>query len=118
MVIELDTPGGELMATLELTNLIRSQAPANTIAWINPFAFSAGTILALSAREIITSPEATFGDAAPVTGLGPLPAAERAKIESPLLAEVTEAARRRTYDEKLVQAFVSVGIELWLLRDQ
>lgn len=117
VVLELNTPGGELGATLEITHLIRTSAPANTIAWIRPFAFSAGTIIALSAREIVVAPDAMFGDAAPVTGLGPIPVAERAKIESPLLAEVTDAARRRHYDEKLVQAFVSVGIELWLLED-
>ncbi|MCP4758296.1 MAG: hypothetical protein GY894_00880 [Planctomycetes bacterium] len=117
VVIELDTPGGELAATLEITNLIRTKAPTNTVAWVNPFAFSAGTIIALSAREIVTAPDAMFGDAAPITSLGPIPATERAKIESPLLAEVIDEARRHHYDERLVQAFVSVGIELWLLRD-
>ena len=58
-----------------------------------------------------------MGDAAPITSLGPIPATERAKIESPLLTEVIDEARRHHYDERLVQAFVSVGIELWLLRD-
>ena len=117
IAIELDTPGGELLATLEITNLIRTKAPANTVAWVNPFAFSAGTIIALSAREIITAPDAMLGDAAPVTPLGPIPTTERAKVESPLLAEVIDEARRHHYDERLVQAFVSVGIELWLLRN-
>ncbi len=117
VVIELDTPGGALAATLEITNLIRTRAPTNTVAWINPFAFSAGTIIALSAREIVTAPDAMFGDAAPITSLGPIPATERAKIESPLLAEVIDEARRHHYDERLVQSFVSVGVELWLLRD-
>lgn len=117
VVIELDTPGGELLATLEITNLIRTQAPTNTVAWVNPFAFSAGTIIALSAREIVTSPDAMLGDAAPITSVGPIPATERAKVESPLLAEVIDEARRHHYDERLVQAFVSVGVELWLLRD-
>ena len=41
--------------------------------------------------------------------------AERAKIEAPLLADVVDSARRNHYDEALVQAFVSVGLELWLL---
>ncbi len=118
VVIELDTPGGELLATLEMTNLLRTKAPTNTVAWVNPFAFSAGTIIALSAREIVTAPDAMLGDAAPITSLGPIPATERAKIESPLLAEVIDEARRHHYDERLVQAFVSVGIELWLLRDR
>ena len=117
LVIELDTPGGALVATLEITNILRTQAPVNTVAWVNPFAFSAGTIIALSAREIVTAPDAMMGDAAPVTPFGPIPVTERAKIESPLLAEVVDEARRHHYDERLVQAFVSVGVELWLLQD-
>jgi membrane-bound serine protease (ClpP class) len=118
LVIELDTPGGELVSTLEITNILRTRAPVNTVAWVNPFAFSAGTIIALSAREIVTAPDAMMGDAAPVTPLGPIPVTERAKIESPLLAEVVDEARRHHYDERLVQAFVSVGVELWMLQDR
>ena len=66
----------------------------------------------------MTAPDAMFGDAAPITSLGPLPATERAKVESPLLAEVVDEARRHHYDERRVQAFVSVGVELWLLQDR
>ena len=117
IVLELDTPGGDLEATLRILQTLRDDAPANTIAWVRPFAFSAGVIIALGTREIITSPNARLGDAAPITPLGPLPAAERAKIESPLLAEVTDSARQNGYDERLAQAFVSVGMELWLVRD-
>jgi len=117
VVLELDTPGGDLEATLRILQTLRDDAPTNTIAWVRPFAFSAGVIIALGTREIITSPNARLGDAAPITPLGPLPAAERAKIESPLLAEVTDSARRNGYDERLAQAFVSVGVELWLVRD-
>ncbi len=117
IVFEIDTPGGELMATLEICRLIKYDAPANTVAWIHPFAFSAGTIIALACREIVVSPDATFGDSAPVSPLGPIPEAERAKLESPILTEVIDSARRRHYDEQIVQAFVSVGVELWLLKN-
>ncbi len=115
IVLDLDTPGGQLDATLDICHLIRTGAPANTVAWIHPKAYSAGTIIALACREIVTSPESSFGDAAPVSPFGPLPATERAKVESPILAEVIHSARRNHYDEKLVQAFVSLGVELWLI---
>ncbi|MEE2908089.1 MAG: NfeD family protein, partial [Planctomycetota bacterium] len=118
IVFEINTPGGELLATLEICRLIKYDAPANTIAWIHPFAFSAGTIIALACREIVVSPDSTFGDSAPVSPLGPIPETERAKLESPILSEVIDSARRRHYDEQLVQAFVSVGVELWLLRNK
>ncbi|MDP6693721.1 MAG: hypothetical protein QF444_05275, partial [Phycisphaerales bacterium] len=116
IVIELNTPGGGLLPTLEICYELKNNAQPNTVAWIHPHAFSAGTIIALSCREIIVSPNSTFGDAAPVTAMGPIPATERAKIESPILAEVVDSARRNHYDERLVEAFVSVGVELWLLQ--
>jgi membrane-bound ClpP family serine protease len=118
IVIELDTPGGDLMSTLQICYAIKNSAPNNTVAWINPHAFSAGTIIALACRQIIVAPGSTFGDAAPINATGqPIPATERAKIESPVLAEVIDSARRNHYDEHLVEAFVSVGIELWLIQN-
>jgi len=120
VVLELDTPGGEVGATLDICSIIKSEAPANTVAWVRPKAYSAGTIIALSAREIVVSPAASFGDAAPITGLPGLglvglPVTERAKIEAPIIGEVLDSARRQGYDERLVQAFVRLGSELWLI---
>jgi membrane-bound ClpP family serine protease len=118
IAIELNTPGGDLMSTLEICYEIKNNAPKNTVAWIRPHAFSAGTIIALACREIIVAKGSTFGDAAPINATGqPIPATERAKIESPVLAEVIDSARRNHYDEHLVEAFVSVGIELWLIQN-
>jgi membrane-bound serine protease (ClpP class) len=119
IVLELDTPGGDLMSTLRICDAVKSRLPANTVAWVHPHAYSAGAIIALSAREIVMSPSAAMGDAAPiqaVPGLGmmPLPAAERAKVESPVVAEVVDSARRRGYDERLVASFVRLGQPLWL----
>ncbi|MCP4834032.1 MAG: hypothetical protein GY895_04645 [Phycisphaera sp.] len=123
VVLELDTPGGSLESTFEILELVRTTAPPNTVAWVRPKAFSAGTIIALATREIITTPTGVFGDAAPIqavplAGLQQLPAAERAKIEAPLLSELVGDARRQGWDEKLVQAFVAVDVELWLIRNR
>lgn len=120
VVLEIDTPGGDLLSTIEILYLLRSKAPANTVAWIRPKAFSAGTIMALATREIIVDPNGVFGDAAPIqgmpiAGLRQMSAAERAKVEAPLLSELVHEARRHGWDENLVQAFVAVDIELWLI---
>ncbi len=118
IVIELNTPGGDLMSTLEICYEIKNNAPQNSVAWIHPHAFSAGTIIALACREIVVAQGSTFGDAAPINSSGAaIPATERAKVESPVLAEVIDSARRNHYDERLVEAFVSVGVELWLLQN-
>ncbi|MFM7261069.1 MAG: NfeD family protein [bacterium] len=120
VVLELDTPGGEVGATIDICLRIKTEAPANTVAWIHPKAYSAGTFIALSCREIVVAPGSVFGDAAPIValpglGLQPLPAAERAKMESPLLDELDAAAERRGDDPRLLHAFVATERELWLL---
>jgi membrane-bound serine protease (ClpP class) len=123
IVIELDTPGGEVGATQDICHLLKTDAPPNTVAWVHPQAYSAGSIIALACREIVMSPNAFMGDASPIiidpfTGqLQPLPDAERAKIEQVILDEVKNSARRNYYDENLAQAFISVGIELWMLEN-
>jgi membrane-bound ClpP family serine protease len=124
IVLDIDTPGGDMLATLDICSMLKdpSVTPPNTVAWIHPQAYSAGTIIALACREIVVSPNATFGDAAPIyglplVGLQQMQPAERAKIEAPILAEVIDSARRNHYDENLVQAFVSVGVELWLIEN-
>ena len=122
VVLDLDTPGGDLEATLEILYLIRTKAPANTTAWIHPKAYSAGTIIALTTREIFVDPNGVFGDAAPIqgiplAGLRQMAPAERAKIEAPMLSEVVHEARRHGWDEKLVQAFIAVDAELWLIQN-
>ncbi|MHC4102103.1 MAG: NfeD family protein [Planctomycetota bacterium] len=117
IVLDIDTPGGALDATLDICHLIRTEATPNTVAWINPKAYSAGTIIALACREIVVGPSSAFGDAAPISPFGPIPITERAKVESPLLTEVIDSARTNHYDEKLVESFIGVGVELWMIEN-
>lgn len=129
MVFEIDSPGGGVGAVLEITGAIKSSSITNTVAWVNPEAFSGGAIIALACNEIVTSAPASMGDAFPVIptimgegrnarpGLRGLAPDERTKLLPPLLADVTDSARRNGYDEYLVQAIVIDGIELWLVED-
>lgn len=120
IVFDINTPGGELEACLGICTAIKSSPVSNTVAWINPEAYSAGAIIALACREIVVNDPSTFGDALPITGdplfgVRALPEAEREKILGPLLAEVVDSARRNGYDEMLVQGLVRRGVELWLV---
>lgn len=120
VVVELNTPGGELGAVLEISRAIKGSSIANTVAWVRPNAFSGGAIVALACREIIATPGAVMGDALIIAvsrmgQINALPEAERQKLLAPLLVDITNSARLRGYDEKLVQGFVSLGVELWLV---
>ena len=122
VVFDINTPGGDLFATLGICNAIKGGPIATTVAWVNPDAYSAGAFISLACREIITAPYATIGDAAPVAffpglGLQGLPETERQKILAPVLAELVNSARRNGYDEKFVQGLVALGAELWLVED-
>jgi len=112
IAFEIDTPGGSLPAVLEITEAIRA-TNLYTIAWINTQAISGGAVIALACDEIVVHDAAVLGDAGIVTmgrSLGPT---ERAKVISPLLADLVDSARRNGYDEVLVQALVSLGVETW-----
>lgn len=121
MVIQIDSPGGELGAVLEITSAIKKTSIGRTVAWVNPMAYSGGAIIALACNEIVIAGGGSFGDAAPIqlgpAGLRALPATERAKILSPLLAEIVGSARRNGHDEKLAQGMVTLGVELWLVEN-
>lgn len=122
LVVELDTPGGEVGAVLEICDAIKSSSIPNTVAWIHPNAYSGGAIIALACRSMVASDPATLGDALPISlnafgMLNQLPEHERQKVLSPLMAEVVDSARRNGHDEYLVQGIVSRGVELWLVEE-
>ncbi|MCC6909271.1 MAG: hypothetical protein IT430_15135 [Phycisphaerales bacterium] len=119
IVFDIDTWGGLATAAIDINLIIKDCPITNTIGWVHPKAISAGTFIALACKEIVISPGGYMGDCAPILpGLIPMPAAERAKAESPLLAIVVDSARRRGYDERLLMSFVAVDIELWLVENK
>ena len=124
MVIEIDSPGGELGAVLAIANAIKNSSITNTVAWIHPDAYSGGAIIGLACREMVHSTPSSFGDAFVIqfsifglSGVQSLSPTERTKFLPPLMAEVTDSARRSGYDEYLVQAIVVDGIELWMVEN-
>ena len=121
MVLEIDSPGGELGAVLEISNAIKSSSITNTVAWVNADAYSGGAIIALACNEIVTSSPASMGDAFVITygpgGVRGLSPDERTKFLPPLMADVTDSARRSGFDEYLVQAIVVDGVELWYVEN-
>lgn len=69
VVLDINTPGGEVNAADNIGALVR-QAPMHVIAFIDNQAFSAGTYIALNANEIVMTPGASIGAAAPIDRAG------------------------------------------------
>ena len=123
IVFEIDSPGGEVGAVLDITDAIKSSPIANTVAWVNPDAYSGGAISALACREIVIDQPAALGDAFPITfdpaagrmrGLQTLD--ERRKILTPLLSDMWDSAARNGQDPFLLQGMIIDGVELWAVR--
>ena len=62
-----------------------------------------------------------MGDCAPIifgpTGLEPLPAAERAKQESPIVKDFDDSAARNGYSPVVARAMVSVELSVYFIED-
>jgi membrane-bound ClpP family serine protease len=125
LVFDINTPGGDLNQVLRICNEIKKSPVPRTWAWINPDAYSGGAVIALACEQMIINEPASFGDAM-VIGGGPFGIAAQAitpelqkKVLPPLIAEVTDSARRHNRlfgynrDEYLVQAIVANDVPLW-----
>ncbi|RNC81295.1 MAG: hypothetical protein ED559_05750 [Phycisphaera sp.] len=122
LVFDINTPGGEVPAVLEICAAIKGSSVPNTVAWINPEAYSGGAIIALACREIVVANEARMGDALPVLiGPGGVDVATQGELRKkqvpPVLAEVVDSARTRGWDEFIVQAIVIDKVELWWIEE-
>lgn len=115
IILEITTNGGAVGAALDFARFLKQQQDLRIIALVRDKAYSAGSLIALAADEIHMAPGSAIGDCAPImivpgAGLEPLPDAERAKIESPILADFRDSATRNGYDPLMAQSMVQAGI--------
>ncbi len=63
VIIEIDSPGGELTASLEIADYLQGIDWAHTVAYIPRQAISGAAIVSLGCDEILMAPQAEIGDA-------------------------------------------------------
>jgi membrane-bound serine protease (ClpP class) len=122
IIVEIDTWGGLVTAGLDISRFLKSQNDVHTIAYVNDRAISAGAMIAMACDEIVMKDEATLGDCAPIVrtsdgSLQPMPAAERAKMESPIAADFYESALRNHHDPLLAEAMVVTEVVVYWVED-
>lgn len=122
VVFKMDTPGGLASSALEICTYLKNLTDMKTVAWVDPSAYSAGSLIALACDEVVMSSASKIGDCAPIIispteGLKELGGTERAKAESPILKEFRDSAHRRHYDPLLCEAMVRLGYEIWWLEN-
>lgn len=120
IVLEMNTPGGLVTSALDICTYLK-QLDIQTLAWVRPDAYSAGAMISLACDGVIMSPRSRIGDCAPIMlgadgGLEEISATERAKIESPILEEFRDSARRNGYPLVLCEAMVRLGPAIYMIR--
>jgi membrane-bound serine protease (ClpP class) len=121
IILDIDTYGGLVISGFDITHFLRGQTDVHTIAYVNK-GISAGAMVSVACDEIVMAPNGVIGDCAPIifdTGgkLDPLPAAERAKEQSPIIADFDASADHAGYSRLLLESMVVVERVVYWVQD-
>lgn len=106
--LDIDTPGGRIDAAERIADAVRGTG-IPVYGFVNPRAYSAGALIALSTNGIYMRPGAVIGAATPVDGQG-TKASE--KMVSAMRAEFRSMAEQRGIDPQLAEAMVDENVEI------
>jgi len=106
--LDIDTPGGRIDAAERIADAVRG-ARIPVYGYVNPRAYSAGALIAISTSGIYMRPGAVIGAATPVDGQGTR-ASE--KMVSAMRAEFRSMAEQRGLDPRLAEAMVDENVEI------
>lgn len=106
--LDIDTPGGRIDAAERIADAVGASG-VPVYAYVNPRAYSAGALIALSAKRIYMRPGAVLGAATPVDGQG-VKASE--KLVSAMRGEFRALAEARGLDPRVAEAMVDERVEV------
>ncbi len=111
LVIDMQTPGGELGVTLEIMEAL-DKFEGQTLVYVNKEAISAGAIISSVVDEIHFAPGAVIGAAAAVSGGGQeVPETMKQKINSYLNAKVRSFSAGKGYRSEVIKAMMDADYE-------
>ncbi len=112
VILDMDTPGGELDAAVKLVDAL-NRSGLETITWVHPNAGSAGAMIAVGTRYIFMSPYSAIGAAAPVMGGGQdLGETMKKKVVSYYSGYFRSVAEKNEHNPQIAEAFINDDIEL------
>ncbi|HEX6135925.1 MAG TPA: NfeD family protein [Longimicrobiales bacterium] len=108
VILDIDTPGGRVDSAERIIAAV-SNAGIPVYAFVDLHAYSAGAMIALSARDVYMRPGAVMGAATPVDGTG-----QKApeKIVSAMRSQMRALAERRGLDPRVAEAMVDEEIAI------
>jgi membrane-bound serine protease (ClpP class) len=123
VIVEIDTPGGDVLSTLAIVDelLALKRAGIETVAFIRSIpgsttagsAFSAGSFVAIACRRIYMAPATVIGAAQPISQTPEGVQAADAKTVSALKKKVAAVAQENGYPVELVIAMVDPDYQVY-----
>ena len=111
VVIDMETPGGELGVTLDIMEAL-DKFEGETLIYVNKEAISAGAIISSVADEIYFAPGSVIGAAAAVSGGGAeIADTMKQKINSYLNAKVRSFNSGKGYRSEVIRAMMDADFE-------
>jgi membrane-bound serine protease (ClpP class) len=118
VIVEIDSPGGFVEASLKLAERLRDLAWARTVAYIPREALSGAAIMALGCDEIVMAPNARIGDAGPIfQDENALFRHAPEKIRSNLVTVVRDLCERKGRPPALAEAMVDMDLEVYQVKN-
>lgn len=108
IIFDMNTPGGAVDAARDIGNRI-AKTDVKTVTFVNSWAISAGSYIALHTKEIYMTPNAVMGASAVINQQGNT-AGEKA--ESMWLAAMEAAAKQSGRDPEIAKAMANGDIDL------
>lgn len=120
VILQIESPGGELYESLDLAHELRRIDWARTVAYVPREALSGAAIISLGCDEIILHPDAHFGDAGAVSFDVELWSFRHAdeKVRSHLAQNVRDLAVAKGRPPSIAEAMVDKELEVYQAQNQ
>lgn len=119
LILDMDTNGGEVGATLEIIEIL-AKFEGRKVTYVNAKAYSAGAFISVATEAIYMAPESVIGAAAPImmspggTGVQEMPSTMEVKMTSALSAKIRAYAQKNGHNPTVVNAMINKQTELIL----
>jgi membrane-bound serine protease (ClpP class) len=118
VVVEIESPGGFLDASLKIAERLRDLRWARTVAFVPREALSGAAITALACDDIVMAPDARLGDAGPIfQGEDALFRHAPEKIRSDLARRVRDLAEAKGRPPAIAEAMVDMDLVVYEVRN-
>lgn len=114
LIIEIESPGGEIENTMAIGARLRDIEWAHTVAYVPKQALSGAALFSLGCDELIVAPNAVYGDAGPITMAEDfLFRHAPEKIRSDLVRRARDLAVAKGRPPALAEAMIDMNVEVF-----